>query len=118
MAPLCYHTKDMTAINGLGTTHSCDTQDFLYDMACQTQMWSAPMREHVAKLKLNVLPLVQTTHGFGNPCYSERLGEFYPISTKLVDIKAVMSLAQLCYHTNWQNCVIIKQIGTTNTGPL
>ena len=24
-----------------------DTQDFLYDMACQTQLWSVPMRKHI-----------------------------------------------------------------------
>ena len=35
-------------INGLGTTHSCDRQDFLYSVACQTQLWSAPTTEHVA----------------------------------------------------------------------
>ena len=44
----------------------------------------------IAKLNLHVFTLVQTTIGFGNPCYSERLGELYPISTKLVE--AVVSL--------------------------
>ena len=38
------------------------------------------------KAKLHVLLLVQTARGFGNPSYSERLGELYPISTKLIDI--------------------------------
>ena len=39
---------------------------------------------------LHFPPLVQTTHGFGNPCYYERLGELYPISTKLVDKRSCL----------------------------
>ena len=46
------------------------------------------------KAKLHVLPLVQNTRGFGNPCYYERLGELYPISTKLVDKRS-------CLYTPW-----------------
>ena len=42
----------------------------------------------IAKLKLQVLPLVQTTRGFTNPRYSERLGEQYPISGKFVDMRS------------------------------
>ena len=39
----------------------------------------------IAKLKLHVPLLVQTARGFGNPCFSERLSELYPVSTKLID---------------------------------
>ena len=39
---------------------------------------------------IHVLPLVQTTRGFGNPSYYERLGELYPISTKLVDKRSCL----------------------------
>ena len=40
--------KDMTAYQWLGYNSLMDTQDFLYGMACQTQLWSAPMGERVA----------------------------------------------------------------------
>ena len=39
----------------------------------------------IGKLKLHVLPLVQTTRGFDIPCYSERLRDQLVLSTKLVD---------------------------------
>ena len=39
----------------------------------------------IAKLKSNVLPLVQTTIRFGNPCYSERLRDVSFFRLKLVD---------------------------------
>ena len=46
------------------------------------------------KLNLRVLPLVPTTLGFGNPCYSERLGKLYRISTKLVDKQSCLCHGQ------------------------
>ena len=79
--------KDMTAFQWLGYNprrhFSCDTQDFLYGMAWETQSWSelctnertCSFSSVVAKLKLHVLPLVHPTIGFGNPWYSERLRE-------------------------------------------
>ena len=51
MLPVTF-PKDITTCQRLGYNSlrhfSCDTQDFLYSMACETQLWSAPMREHVA----------------------------------------------------------------------
>ena len=40
----------------------------------------------IAKLKLHILPMVQTTIGFGNLCYSERLRDLSLSRLELMDV--------------------------------
>ena len=71
------------------------------------------------KAKLCALLLVQTTRGFSNPCYYERLGEQFVLSTNLVDKRlcscvslssALKKVSIKCRKVQWASDSILKAL--------